>query len=937
MNTRFSKVFGFAMLAVFGTGMAHGQRSWDECIDPMNTAPHSIPFGSIGRFNQLMHARTGVVGTVTYGGANGPCFAPAAYTGNIPGGFGFASGSLGSVQDQNPADPSSAFTDDNLIYSWGMPHDPNRDGGIMMTLEGNVGSAATTNLVYGLQGFFELWEGLSGRYYHMAAQHGNIEVMLRVDVIGDTAKVTWDLRNTDTVNQHTIGMWFGHQFAMLAENADTTGNTASFTNIPFGGKNGYIETPSGRPVITPKRYIRSVDPATFPEYMNFVFGQTAGFGLRMDMGPTAETKDINGNSDISNVDEVTIGTWLSGPPVFNAAGIPDVIIPDTNCRSHTQILQKYNPIVVNPIATPRIVQMFRSTWGVGNYAEPYTVVVDAPQLIASDPSGADGLSPNPMTIRVYIDNSQGFALAESPISLQEVRTKLTFPGIGLALEAGEQATKTLNNVDAGQITFLEWQVRADGIAFGDLPYKLEVESTPGGPKVLTGTIRVSSTPKFDIAADANLVGMPWQVNDNSWEAILALQSPLDFRAYKWDPQQNGYIVSTGAERGKAAWIVATSAFGIIDLQGNPTAPPDIASGAPNNQLKSGWNLIANPYPYAVQLGQIVGVPNGTPTVLTWNEMVQAGYINGTLWYYDPNIADYLPTQNTTGTMFPHRGYWVYVNTQNDLTLGYPAVFARFLPGSSRLDSGAHWTQTDKQWRLQLAARTSGSQDAQNYVGLAPSASVANVLRLNEVPGSPVANVSIAVEETVNGATKLYSQTFTDRMARKTWKVRVNTTEAATVTVTWPNLSTVPRNARFRITDLATGTVRDLRQSSGYTFDTNQATSREFNLEMIPGAATRAVIGNVLVARSRAALAPFSIRYTLSSDATTQVRVLSNSGKEVYSVHRGRADRTGENEVTWAMRDNANRLVAPGAYRVEILAETPEGERGRKTVVLNVIR
>ena len=36
-------------------------------------------------------------------------------------------------------------------------------------------------------------------------------------------------------------------------------------------------------------------------------------------------------------------------------------------------------------------------------------------------------------------------------------------------------------------------------------------------------------------------------------------------------------------------------------------------------------------------------------------------------------------------------------------------------------------------------------------------------------------------------------------------------------------------------------------------------------------------------------------------------------------------------------DNANRAVAPGTYRVEILAETPDGERVRKIVPVNVIR
>jgi hypothetical protein len=81
----------------------------------------------------------------------------------------------------------------------------------------------------------------------------------------------------------------------------------------------------------------------------------------------------------------------------------------------------------------------------------------------------------------------------------------------------------------------------------------------------------------------------------------------------------------------------------------------------------------------------------------------------------------------------------------------------------------------------------------------------------------------------------------------------------------------------------------------------------------------------------------TISYALSADALVSVRVLSGSGKEVFTVSRGRADNAGENQVIWNLRDNANRAVAPGAYRVEILAETPNGERVRKIVPVNVIR
>ena len=118
----------------------------------------------------------------------------------------------------------------------------------------------------------------------------------------------------------------------------------------------------------------------------------------------------------------------------------------------------------------------------------------------------------------------------------------------------------------------------------------------------------------------------------------------------------------------------------------------------------------------------------------------------------------------------------------------------------------------------------------------------------------------------------------------------------------------------------------------------QAGSRELTISVEPGGSVRPVIGNVIVTRpGRDNNAPVTISYALSADALVTVRVLSGSGKEVYTVTRGRADSAGENNVTWQLRDSANRAVAPGTYNIEILAETPTGERVRKLVPVTVIR
>jgi flagellar hook assembly protein FlgD len=130
----------------------------------------------------------------------------------------------------------------------------------------------------------------------------------------------------------------------------------------------------------------------------------------------------------------------------------------------------------------------------------------------------------------------------------------------------------------------------------------------------------------------------------------------------------------------------------------------------------------------------------------------------------------------------------------------------------------------------------------------------------------------------------------------------------------------------------------MRTSSGYTFSATANSTREFKVQMDIGGAVRAVIGNLVVTRSgRDRNSPFTINYTLSSAASTTIRILGNNGKEVFTVTRGRADNAGENSATWNLKDNANRSVAPGTYRVEIVATTSEGDNVRRIVPVNVIR
>jgi hypothetical protein len=354
-------------------------------------------------------------------------------------------------------------------------------------------------------------------------------------------------------------------------------------------------------------------------------------------------------------------------------------------------------------------------------------------------------------------------------------------------------------------------------------------------------------------------------------------------------------------------------------------------------------MIGNPYNYAVPLSELVAVVDDAPQdSFTWSEIVALGFVSSALAHWDRGPSgdgpgSYKFTTSQSSKMEPHKAYWIFVNTFQPIRLAWQPVLIPGLSGSGRAEVSP-WAQTEKQWRLQLSARTSNGSDIENYIGYVSDPSKVELSKIPEPPQGVNAPVDMLIEGELNGQLMRLAQAVTDKKTRTEFRVHVNNAAAGDVTVTWPNLPSLPRNVRAKITDVATGEVRDLRSVSGYTYFMSQQGTREFIVTIEQSGSSRPVIGNVVVSQTRGiSAAPMTISYALSADALVSVRVLSGSGKEVFTVSRGRADNAGENQVIWNLRDNANRAVAPGAYRVEILAETPNGERVRKIVPVNVIR
>ncbi len=932
MNRNLYKAF--AILASSGAiyQAANAQASYDPTCTVTITTPYSTDLNEYflpvnDSDNALFGVTLGISGTVQY---NKACIGPNGATMNVRGRLGFTIGSLGSVQ---------STADDYLRLTYGMPLHALGGCGYAMTVEQAVTGGALTKTLIGANAFTTAYVGASDRYCSGTTQNGDIQIRLVVGLTGDAARISWNLTNT-SANAIKAGLWFGQWVTML-----------NSSGIQSGAE--FVTTGISKPLITDVRYIRNDNPAIFPSTVNFGVTQINAYGLQINNAAGLDAAGVQ--NDQSQVDELAVAQdgLLLGD--FTKDGtFPDQELPDTRFADYTDVgqtgfpdnfydetayIQKWYPTAVPAGVSREIVSYYKSTWSVASYSKPFAVVLDAPTLLATAQNDPNSFEKDPFTLRVYVDNASGYSTIDKEIALDSVRITVSLPqGMSDAADATRSTmSKIISRIEPRKMGFVDFFVHTDSTLNGPQTYTVKVDAATGASKTLSGVINVATQPKLRINADANLVTSPWKFANNSWETILGLKFDQDFQAFEWDPQQGQYVIQTAPRRGYGTWIVSKDAQNFIDLGGSPVEPPDLKTGAPVITLHGGWNMIGNPYNYSFPLGQLVGVSAANPSQsYTFQEMVDQGFISNSVAYWDQDAVtpDYKYLTQLSDRVTPNKGYWLYVNTTQDLTLSFPPVLEPFLPARS----AATFVQSDKQWRLQLVARTNVSADSQTYVGVAKSAKDAKTFRIYKPPVAPTKGaVSIAVQQSIDGKPTRLAQSLSEKAGQQEWTLQVYSKDAGPVTVTWPNLSSIPKNYRVRMVDNATGTARDLRKSSGYTFTSVERATRTITLQAVPGTPARAVIGNVIVTRpSRSPGSSFTISYALASDATTTVRVLQG-GQEIYAAVRGRADQAGQRTATWNLRDSANRSVAPGVYQIEIVAESVDGERVRRVVPVTVTR
>jgi len=915
------------------------------CVDPASTtSPYSTDWGIEAQENDLFGAVLGVSGTVNF---SKYCFPPNGVTLPMQGRLGFTIGVTGSTQDNLAGTP----WDDQMGLTFGMATGVSGNFSIAKFFTGDATGANIKSDYFGKGGLGNAWTGASDRYFYADYTSNGFYVALRVDVIGDTARCQWAFQNQQTTAA-TIGFWFGQWVVM---------------NGPQGGHSAdYVIAPGYKPNHVDTRYVRNANPnAAFPElelppYINFGMFQSEAYGLQLVLSPSSSIPDQ------TPADALDFGKngWILGSMTASDGAMPDDLRQDTTVSfGDTAYIEKWNAQAVQPYAgkpydfmstdppapdTRVIVAYYKSTWSAVDYQKPYAVVLDAPPVIGTVQGQPTSFQNAPFFLTVDIDNTRGFSTNDKEIPLQDVAVTLKLPqGMSDANNpASQQITQYINSIPPKTVQRVTFQVAVDPTLFGAQQYQVVVSPNPGITKVLTGNVVVASQPYLRVNNTANLVSAPWQFSDSTWNTIIGANSGLvldqDYQVFGWDALAQSYVLQTGPQRGFGSFVISNQNAGYVPLGGGPQQVNDIQTGAPQVIVHSGWNLIANPYNYAIPIGQIVGVPlSDNQNSYTFQELANQNIVSGFLAYWDPVTQGYKYTTTFSDSIQPNTGYWLFVQSDQDVVLSYPPVFQEFLPGLPDPGGNVPKSRMVPQpapaapaWSLKLVAQSNGNVDAQTSIGQTTTSALVKKLSQYKPPIAPVNNAiwtSVPVQSG-NKTLQFGRALSTQSIGTQNWNWQVYSAKAGSVNVSWPAIGSVPNNVQLTLVDTATGVRKNMRSNSTYTFVAKARTMHNFQVVVTTGPALPVISSETVKACSSA----LSAMYVLSVNANTTVTITQGS-KVISTLVNNRADNAGLSNLTWNYLDAANRPVKNGTYQLVVKSTPSGGATETKSVTFAVKR
>lgn len=161
-------------------------------------------------------------------------------------------------------------------------------------------------------------------------------------------------------------------------------------------------------------------------------------------------------------------------------------------------------------------------------------------------------------------------------------------------------------------------------------------------------------------------------------------------------------------------------------------------------------------------------------------------------------------------------------------------------------------------------------------------------------------------------------------------------EGQPVTLTWPDLSQLPKDRVAILTDRDAGKRSFMRSRAQYEFAApGDGASRSFTVTVKPAQAGALLISGLTTGPTRGGA--WDIGFNLSADAAVTGRVYNVAGRRVADIAQAQQLARGRASLVWDSRSIANTHVPSGVYLLRVTARTEEGEQASAVRMLQVRR
>ena len=701
-------------------------------------------------------------------------------------------------------------------------------------------------------------------------------------------------------------------------------------------------------------------------------------GVRLD-------KLENGIAVASYYGPLAVAAGSTSAPIvtyFGNGSSTDRLDPDFSIGLEAERALQYNANAVNTITTAQ-----KSNPNLGELAKQF-------------------LLPNQLNVIGSIYNRQlseaqfNITLKDVRMSLT-LPDALRF-AIDPATGVRDTSAKIVGDIPGDQDGRAQWLVEPTGEQFGTYSYVMT--SNVGGISPLSRTIArpvtIPATPLYNVSADYfQQIGFPFEfdpatTNNRDAATILnTLSKPNDtnpgsYVFYDWIPDPDSltgdgrYVPVNVLERGKA-YFYRPALSRLLYLNG--AAPDTLATPADPNAptrffqkvLERGWNMISDPFVYSVPVSfisfaDIDNINPGADLVQTsFANAVATGQVRGGIFFYNPQLnggaGGYDFFQDLVNQEIkPYQGYWVFLENRKILRIAVPSQKqSAVIPapdGSIPVTRGKKYAgaietraafpvnQTASNWKLQLAVKQSGADvpngktDAATLVGVSAVAKDGD--DTTDLPKPPTLvrdYVSMRImHETKNGTSRAFAQDLKAPGGKKSWDLEVVSDKTGPVTVSWPNLSQLPRSVRLTLTDKQTGRKTSLKSASSVVVNVSSGAPSRFVLTADKQASRQLSFSNVVFksegTRSIGGGSSYSLRFKTTADAQVEARVLTLSGKIVSNMDGGRAAVAGsETRILWNGRAQNGSTLPAGAYNIELTARDDDGNLVTELRPVTIIR